>query len=49
MFALWSRKFMFLGYPFGKKGCKVYDLETCEILISREVVFHEDKFMAGVS
>jgi len=33
-----------MGYPFGKKGWKVYDLETREIFISRDVVFDESIF-----
>ena len=35
---------MFLGYPHGHKGYKVLDLETNTISISRNVVFHENKF-----
>jgi len=27
--------------PFGKKGGKVYDLKTNEIIISWDVIFHE--------
>lgn len=45
-----SRKFVFLGYPFGKKGWKVYDLETKEVFVSRDVRFLEDVFpFAGAS
>ena len=43
-FASRSRKCVFMGYPFGKKGWKVYDLETREIFISRDVVFDESIF-----
>ncbi|XP_010485132.1 PREDICTED: uncharacterized protein LOC104763464 [Camelina sativa] len=39
-----SRSCIFVGYPFGKKGWKVYDLEDNEFLVSRDVVFHEDVF-----
>lgn len=39
-----SRNCVFLGYPFGKKGWKVFDLETEEILVSRDVIFREDIF-----
>ena len=30
-----------MGYPHGKKGWKLYDLETHEIIVSRDVVFYE--------
>ena len=39
-----SKKCIFVGYPFGKKGWKVYDLETGEIFVSRDVVFCEQIF-----
>ncbi|KAJ3704139.1 hypothetical protein LUZ61_007844 [Rhynchospora tenuis] len=39
-----SRKCVFVGYPYGKKGWKVYDLETKDFVISRDVVFCEDIF-----
>lgn len=35
---------MFLGYPFGKKGWRLYDLEKNEFFISRDVRFLEDIF-----
>ncbi|GAA0164952.1 hypothetical protein LIER_20472 [Lithospermum erythrorhizon] len=39
-----SRKCVFLGYPFGKKGWKLYDLETKECFVSRDVQFVESVF-----
>ena len=36
-----SRRCIFFGYPYGKKGWKVNDLETGEIFVSRDVIFHE--------
>ena len=38
-FASRSKRSIFLGYPFGKKGWRVYDLETQEIFISWDVMF----------
>ena len=34
----------FVGYPFGKKGWKVYDLEVGVFLVSRDVIFCENEF-----
>ena len=35
---------IFLGYPFGLKGYKLYDLSTKSCFISRDVVFRESIF-----
>lgn len=35
---------MFLGYPHGIKGYKLYDLNTRQVFVSRDVVFHEVVF-----
>ncbi|CAA7018786.1 unnamed protein product [Microthlaspi erraticum] len=43
-FAERSRKCAFMGYPYGKKGWYLYDLDTGEFFVSRDVVFHEDVF-----
>lgn len=37
-------KVCFLGYPYGKKGCKFYYLHTHEFLTARDVVFIETDF-----
>ena len=39
-----SRKCVFVGYPFGKRGWKLYDLEKHEFFISRDVEFNESIF-----
>ena len=39
-----SRKCIFVGYPQGKKGWKLYNLETSEYFVSRDVKFYETKF-----
>ncbi|CAA7062674.1 unnamed protein product [Microthlaspi erraticum] len=39
-----SRKCVFVGYPFGKKGWNLFDLKTEEIFASRDVVFVENTF-----
>ncbi|CAA7053596.1 unnamed protein product [Microthlaspi erraticum] len=39
-----SRKCIMLGYPFGKKGWTLFDLEKEEIFVSRDVVFIENNF-----
>lgn len=43
-FAARNRRCMFLGYPPGKKGWNLYDLEREVIFTSRDVVFCEDQF-----
>nr|GEV90989.1 putative ribonuclease H-like domain-containing protein [Tanacetum cinerariifolium] len=35
---------VFLGYPPGTKGYKIFDLETRKIILSRNVNFHEEIF-----
>ena len=39
-----SRRCVFLGYPHGQKGWRVYDIEKGECFVSRDVVFHENVF-----
>ena len=43
-FASRSRKCVFVGYPFGKKGWKLYDLDSKEFFVSRDVKFFEDVY-----
>lgn len=43
-FASWSIRCVFLGYPNGKKGWRVFNLETKKVFYSRDVVFMESEF-----
>ncbi|MCI11309.1 hypothetical protein A2U01_0032409, partial [Trifolium medium] len=46
-FASRSRKCVFVGYPHGKKGWKLFDLDTNTYFVSRDVDFFEDEFPFG--
>ena len=37
-----SRKCVFVGYPFGKRGWQLFHLDPKEIFVSRDVKFFED-------
>ncbi|KAK9677501.1 hypothetical protein RND81_11G147300 [Saponaria officinalis] len=37
-----ARRCVLLGYLFGQKAYRIYDLTTHQVFISRDVVFHED-------
>lgn len=39
-----SQKCVFVGYSYGQKGWRVYDLEKKEYFVSRDVVFYETEF-----
>lgn len=39
-----SRKCIFVGYPFGTKGWRLFDIDRNEFFVSRDVIFFEDKF-----
>jgi len=41
-FASRSTKCIFVGYPFGKKVWKVYDLDSEELFVSRDIIFCKD-------
>lgn len=32
---------IFIGYPFGVMGYKLYDLTSHNVFLSRDVIFHE--------
>lgn len=40
-----SLKCVFIGYPFGKKGWRVYDPVSKKIFVSHDVFFCEDEFL----
>ena len=44
-FAPRGRRCLFVGYPFGQKGWKVFDLETYEYFVSRDAIFHRNIFL----
>jgi hypothetical protein len=39
-----ARPCIFLGYPFGIKGYRLYDLHSKSLFVSRDVIFHENIF-----
>ncbi|XP_074318258.1 uncharacterized protein LOC141655058 [Silene latifolia] len=43
-FASKGRRCMFIGYPFGQKAYKLFDLDNKKIFVSRDVIFLEHKF-----
>ena len=43
-FASWAFQCVFIGYVFGQKAYKAYDLHSHHNYISRDIVFHGDIF-----
>jgi len=41
-----SRRCIFMGYPLGKKGWKLYDLETRKIFVSRDAFIMNTYFLS---
>lgn len=39
-----NKKCVFIGYPIGQKGYKLYDLTSYKVVLSRDVHFVEDVF-----
>ncbi|XP_057246861.1 uncharacterized protein LOC130589573 [Beta vulgaris subsp. vulgaris] len=39
-----ATKCLFIGYPFGQKGYKVYDLQSKKCFVTRDIVFQEKIF-----
>lgn len=39
-----AEKCIFIGYPYAKKGWKMYSLDKHDIFVSHDVVFYEDNF-----
>ncbi|KAK3017685.1 hypothetical protein RJ639_004052 [Escallonia herrerae] len=43
-----SHRCIFVGYPYGKKGWRLYDLETKEFFVSRDLDFYETEFPCAI-
>jgi len=39
-----AMKCVFLGYPFGKKGYKLLNLDSKQVFVSKDVIFHESTY-----
>ena len=44
-FAICAHHCVFIGYPYGQKAYRLYDLESKHIFTSQDVVFHENIFL----
>ena len=42
-----SRKAVFVGYAQQSKGYKLWDVQSCKCVISRDVIFHEQEHISG--
>ena len=43
-FATRANTCVFLGYPYAQKAYKVYDLNTKQFIVTRDIIFHEKHF-----
>ena len=43
-FASHTHHYVFIGYPYGQKTYRLYDLDSKHIFTSRDMVFHENIF-----
>lgn len=43
-FATYAYKYVSIGYNPGPTAYKVYDIDICRVLVSRDVVFNETSF-----
>lgn len=39
-----GKPYVFIGYPQGKKGYKLYDENNREVIVSRDVIFFQNTF-----
>ncbi|KAL2898459.1 Retrovirus-related Pol polyprotein from transposon TNT 1-94 [Bienertia sinuspersici] len=44
-----ARRCLFLGYPYGQKGYKLFDLTDQKVILSRDVIFHEHIFPYNIT
>lgn len=46
-FEEWGRPGIFLGYPHGTKGYKIFDIKNKKMVVSRDAKFVENMFPHG--
>lgn len=44
-----SKRCVFVGYPYGKKGWRLYDLDSKQFFVSRDVVFNEGSILFSLN